>query len=53
MAGNSVGSMTADAYLTVETSNLDTLDSKLNSKLLKQIVNEASQNIEKFNKFFF
>lgn len=48
MAGNSVGSMTANAYLIVETSNLDTLNLKLNSHFLKKIVDKASKNIEKF-----
>lgn len=48
MAGNSVGSMTTDAFLTVETSNLDTLDTKINPELLKGIVNEASKNIDRY-----
>uniref|UniRef100_A0A914YB12 Ig-like domain-containing protein n=1 Tax=Panagrolaimus superbus TaxID=310955 RepID=A0A914YB12_9BILA len=46
MAGNAVGSMTAEAQLNVKSSQLDLLDSSLNSQVLKNIVQEASKNID-------
>lgn len=47
MAGNAVGSMTADARLTVDWSQLDFVDSKIDNSLLKTIVSEATDNIER------
>lgn len=45
MAGNAVGSMTADALLEVRTSQLDELDRQLSEQTLQSIVHEASENI--------
>ncbi len=47
MAGNSVGSMTADASLTVKSSQLDYLDRSINDQVLKNIVNQASENVDR------
>lgn len=47
MAGNAVGSMTADARLMVDWSQLDYVDSTIDNKLLKTIVEEATENIER------
>lgn len=48
MAGNAVGSMTADARLTVDWSQLDYIDSTIDNSLLKTIVEEATENVERF-----
>ncbi|KAI6185441.1 Leucine-rich repeat and Immunoglobulin I-set and heme peroxidase domain containing protein [Aphelenchoides besseyi] len=47
MAGNAVGSMTGDARLSVDWSQLDYVDSTIDNNLLKTIVNEATDNIER------
>jgi len=47
MAGNTVGSMTADAQLTVQSAQLDEVDRRLNDTTLQDIVREASRNIER------
>jgi hypothetical protein len=50
MAGNTVGSMTADAKLEVQSSQLDELDRRLGEgreTLLKDIVKQASENVER------
>jgi hypothetical protein len=50
MAGNTVGSMTADAKLEVQSSQLDELDRRLGEgrdTLLKDIVKQASDNVER------
>jgi peroxidase len=47
MAANSVGSMTADARLTVDWSQLDYVDSTIDNNLLRKIVNEAKNNIDR------
>lgn len=47
MAGNAVGSMTADAQLKVDWSQLDFVDSTIDNNLLKTIVEEATENIER------
>jgi len=52
MAGNTVGSMTADAQLEINSSRLDEIDKQIiNEKtFLKNIVNQATNNIERFFK---
>lgn len=47
MAGNTVGSMTADAQLTVQSAQLEEVDRRLDENTLQDIVREASQNIER------
>ncbi|KAI3413184.1 hypothetical protein GPALN_010685 [Globodera pallida] len=47
MAGNAVGSQTADAHLDVQSAQLDELDGTLNDHTLRRIVDEASQNIDR------
>ncbi|KAL3073258.1 hypothetical protein niasHS_000010 [Heterodera schachtii] len=47
MAGNVVGSQTADAQLDVQSAQIDQLDTTLNDQTLRSIVDEASQNIDR------
>lgn len=47
MVGNAVGAMTADAQLLVDSSRLGSLDNYLDSNLLKNIVSQASENIDR------
>ncbi|KAE9547992.1 hypothetical protein FO519_008799, partial [Halicephalobus sp. NKZ332] len=47
MAGNSVGSMTAEASLKVKFSQLDRLDKTLDEATLKNIVSQASKNVDR------
>lgn len=47
MAGNAVGSMTADAQLNVELSQLDSIDMRLSDEVLRGIVDQASQNVDR------
>ena len=48
MAGNAVGSMTAEANLQVQFSQIDAIDRYLSQQKLETIVNEASQNVDRF-----
>ena len=47
MAGNAVGSMTADARLTVDWSQLDFVDETIDRRLLETLVDEAADSIER------
>uniref|UniRef100_A0A7E4WD61 Peroxidase n=1 Tax=Panagrellus redivivus TaxID=6233 RepID=A0A7E4WD61_PANRE len=47
MAGNSVGAMTTDVELTIQSSQLDLLDRSLDQQTLRNIVDEAKSNINR------
>lgn len=47
MAGNSVGAMTAEAKLIVDSSSLGSFDNRLDSNLLQNLVIQASENVDR------